>query len=91
VVGTATVTMQLRGKNASKIIERLCFLRSPCRGVVLKAIGATVHWEFSCGVLTSEQRRDHGSWRISIAKIRYQLTSNEDIAEEQPLLRTVTK
>jgi hypothetical protein len=39
-------------------------------------------YEFSCGVLTSEQRRDHGSWRFSIVKIRYQETSSENTAEE---------
>jgi hypothetical protein len=34
-------------------------------------------WQFSCGVLTSGQRRDHRSWRISIVKIRYQEKTTE--------------
>jgi hypothetical protein len=37
-----TVAMQRRGKHASSTIERLCFLRGPCRGVILKTIGAAV-------------------------------------------------
>jgi hypothetical protein len=39
-------------------------------------------YEFRCGVLTSGQRRDNGSWRIFIVKIRYQETSGENIADE---------
>jgi hypothetical protein len=38
--------------------------------------------EFRCGMLTSGQQRDHGSWRISIDKIRYQETSSKNTAEE---------
>jgi hypothetical protein len=34
-------------------------------------------YEFRCGVLTSWQQRDHGSWRISIAMIHYQETSSD--------------
>jgi hypothetical protein len=32
--------MQRRGEQASTTIEGLCFLRGPCRGVILKTIGA---------------------------------------------------
>jgi hypothetical protein len=48
-------------------------------------------YEFRCVVSTSEQCHDHGSWRISIAKTRYQETSRTHTAEEQPLLRAFTK
>jgi hypothetical protein len=41
VVRFSTVAMQGRSKYASKIIEGLCFLRSPCLGVTLKTTGAT--------------------------------------------------
>jgi hypothetical protein len=41
VVRAATVAMQRRGKHTSTTIERLCFLRGPCRGVILKTFGAT--------------------------------------------------
>jgi hypothetical protein len=34
--------------------------------------------EFSCEVLASGQRREHGSWRISIVRSRYQETTNGD-------------
>jgi hypothetical protein len=33
--------MQRRSKHVSSTIERLCFLRGPCRGVILKTTGAT--------------------------------------------------
>jgi hypothetical protein len=33
-----------RIKYASSIIERLCFLRGPCRKVILKIIGSTVQF-----------------------------------------------
>jgi hypothetical protein len=36
--------MQQRGKHASSTIKRLCFLRGPCQGVILKTVGATVQW-----------------------------------------------
>jgi hypothetical protein len=36
-----SVAMQGRGKHASSTIE-LCFLRGPCRGIILKTVGATV-------------------------------------------------
>jgi hypothetical protein len=42
-------------------------------------------YEIRCGVLTSGQRRDHRSWRISIVK------TSENTAEKYPLLRAVTK
>jgi hypothetical protein len=35
--------MQRRGKHASTTIEELCFLRGPCRGVILKITAVTVH------------------------------------------------
>jgi hypothetical protein len=87
VVRATTVVMQWSGKHASSTIERLCFLRGPCRRVILETIGATVSWGRSVEelrvessvVLASGQQRDHGSWRISIAKIRYQKTSIENI------------
>jgi hypothetical protein len=41
VVRAATVDMQWRGKHASTV-ERLCFPRGPCLGVILKTIDATV-------------------------------------------------
>jgi hypothetical protein len=41
VVRVATVAMQRRGKQASAKIEALCFLRGPCRWVILKTIGET--------------------------------------------------
>jgi hypothetical protein len=37
----ATVVKQRRGKHASTTIEGLGFLHGPCRGVILKTIGAT--------------------------------------------------
>jgi hypothetical protein len=43
VVCAATVTVQGRGKHAPTIVEGLCFLRGPARGVILKTTGATVH------------------------------------------------
>jgi hypothetical protein len=39
-------------------------------------------YEFRYGALTSGQRRDHGSWRISIVIIRCQERSSENIAED---------
>jgi hypothetical protein len=48
-------------------------------------------YEFRCWVLTSGQRRDRGSWKISIVKVRYQETSSEHTAEKWPLLRALTK
>jgi hypothetical protein len=46
--------------------------------------GSLKRWryEISYGVLPSGQQRDHGSWRISIFKIRYQETSGKNIAEK---------
>jgi hypothetical protein len=35
-------------------------------------------WKFSCGVLTCGQRRDHGSWRISTVRSRWQETASEE-------------
>jgi hypothetical protein len=44
VVRAATVVNHWCGKHAS-IIERLCFLRGPCRGVILKTIAAKLDKE----------------------------------------------
>jgi hypothetical protein len=41
MVCVATNAMQRSGKHASTTTEGLCFLRGPCRGVVLKTTGAT--------------------------------------------------
>jgi hypothetical protein len=35
-------------------------------------------WELRCGVLTSGQRRDHGSWTISLGRSRCQETASGD-------------
>jgi hypothetical protein len=40
MIRSATIAMQRRGKNTCTTIERLCFLRDPCRGVILKIVGA---------------------------------------------------
>jgi hypothetical protein len=68
------------------------FLLGPCKGVIRKTIWATQsvesralqgrlrrddRWQFSCGVLTSGQRCDQRSWRISIVEIRSQETTTE--------------
>jgi hypothetical protein len=42
VVCAAPVAMQRCCKHASTTVEGLCFLRGPCRGVILKTIGAAV-------------------------------------------------
>jgi hypothetical protein len=42
VVRAATVAMKRRGKHTYTPEEGLCFMRGPCRGVILKAVGATV-------------------------------------------------
>jgi hypothetical protein len=70
VVRAATIAMQRRGEQASITIEELCFLRGPCRGGILTAIGATV------------QLHDHGSRKNSIVKTRYQETSSIQIVEK---------
>jgi hypothetical protein len=38
---TIAVDMQRRGKHTSTTIGGLCFLRGPCRGVILKTTGET--------------------------------------------------
>jgi hypothetical protein len=35
-------------------------------------------WEFRCGVLTSEKRIEHGSWKISLNRSRCQETAGGD-------------
>jgi hypothetical protein len=42
VVRATIVVMQRSSKHTSKTTETPCFLRGPCRGVILKTIGATV-------------------------------------------------
>jgi hypothetical protein len=44
------------------------------REIELSRVSGIDSWGFNCGVLKS--------WKISIAKIRYQETSGENIAEE---------
>jgi hypothetical protein len=48
-------------------------------------------WSLVEGAAVECQPADNESGRLSIAKIRYQETSSEDIAEEQSLLKAVTK
>jgi hypothetical protein len=54
VVRAATVVVQRHGKQDSSTIERLCFLRGPCRGVILKTIDSTV--QLSVQLLSVNQR-----------------------------------
>jgi hypothetical protein len=68
--------------------NRGCFLRGPCRGVILKTAGATVQLRVQ---LWSVKQRATETEELSIAKIRYQKTSSEDIAEEESLRRAVTE
>jgi hypothetical protein len=42
MVYAATTAMQRHGKHASTTIQGPCFLGGPCRGVILKAVWATV-------------------------------------------------
>jgi hypothetical protein len=49
------------------------------------------HYKEVEGSVVEGQPAGNGSGRISVAMIRYQETSSEDIAEELPLRRAVTK
>jgi hypothetical protein len=60
-----------------------CFIpRQTGRLTVGRNITLTLEfsWEFRCGVLTSGQRHDHGSWRISTVTSRWQVKAVEDTA-----------
>jgi hypothetical protein len=59
VARAATVAMHRRSKHASTATEGLCFLRGPCRGIILKTIGAT-QWGQLSSAREAEKR-----WRCT--------------------------
>jgi hypothetical protein len=64
--------------------ETECCLLRPRRGVKNRELGQPVRLRVGCQFCTELK---HGSRGLAIVNIRYQETSCENIAEDQPLLR----
>jgi hypothetical protein len=79
----------------SSVEKSLSSFETPtCQDMSLGAeeLNSVESWELAVeGSAVECSPAGNGSGRISIIKIRYQETSSEDIAEEQPLLKAVSK
>jgi hypothetical protein len=78
--------MKQRGKHASTTIQRLCSLRGPYRGIILKTTGAT-----QSDQLSSEKRWRYSSVHSSVSGYSPESKDASTEAEVSPLLRAVTK
>jgi hypothetical protein len=61
MVLAATVAIQRRDKHTSSTIERLCFLRDPCRGIILKTVGARVELRVQLWAINQREKEAEDS------------------------------